>query len=159
MKASTRPSAASGTTPYRDGSSTSVRAMVAAMQKRKGTNATYHPRVPATRLVVEGYLAARSGHSAGGTVDLTLARLGPGGKAEPLAMRTAFDFYDPASHTAAEGIGAQARANRIRLLKAMTAAGFANYAREWWHFRFTAEPFKGRHFDFPVTAAPEVPKS
>ena len=137
----------------------SVKAMVAAMAKRKGTNAIYHPRVPATRLVAEGYLAARSGHSAGGTVDLTLARIGPDGKTERLAMGTIFDFFDPKSHTGAKGIDATARANRDRLVKAMTAGGFANYAREWWHFRFTAEPFKGRHFDFPVTAAPEAPKS
>ncbi len=137
----------------------SVKAMVAAMTARKGTNATYHPKVPASQLVKQGYLASRSGHSSGGSVDLSLARIGADGKTERLDMGSVFDFFDPLSHTAASKVSAKAHANRQTLVKAMQKRGFSNYSREWWHYRFTAEPFAGRHFDFPVVAAPETPKT
>lgn len=137
----------------------SVKAMVAAMKARKGTNATYHPKVPASQLVKQGYLASRSGHSSGGSVDLSLARISADGKTERLDMGSVFDFFDPLSHTAASKVSAVARANRQILVKSMQKRGFSNYSREWWHYRFTAEPFAGRHFDFPVVAAPATPKT
>ena len=137
----------------------SVKAMVAAMKARKGTHPVYHPKVPASQLVAQGYLASRSGHSSGGSVDLSLARIGAEGKPERLDMGSVFDFFDPLSHTAASKVSTSARANRQMLVKAMQKRGFSNYSREWWHYRFTAEPFAGRHFDFPVVAAPETPKT
>jgi D-alanyl-D-alanine dipeptidase len=32
----------------------------------------------------------------------------------------------------------------------MSARGFRNYRREWWHFRYAGEPFAGRVFDFDI---------
>ncbi len=46
----------------------------------------------------------------------------------------------------------EAEKNRTRLRKAMTAAGFKPYEKEWWHFELRNEPFRGRTFDFPVEA-------
>lgn len=65
-------------------------------------------------------------------------------------MGSAYDLFDPISHTAAKGISVTARANRKQLLDAMAKGGFANYKREWWHYRFGGEPFKGRAFDFAI---------
>lgn len=127
-----------------------VHAMAASMRERPGTDAEYHPNISGRELVDRGYVASRSGHSSGGSVDVSLARR-DGDRLVPLNMGTSFDFFDPASHTAAAK-SEPARTNRAMLVKAMTRNGFANYAREWWHFRYSAEPFKGRQFDFPVIA-------
>jgi D-alanyl-D-alanine dipeptidase len=82
----------------------------------------------------QGYIARRSGHNTGGTVDLTLVRLDSG---EELDMGTPFDHFAEAAHTA-NAAGAVA-ANRARLLDAMAEEGWRNYAKEWWHFTFPGE--------------------
>ncbi len=80
-------------------------------------------------LVRDGYIARRSGHNHGHTIDLGLAHLGT---CEPLDMGTSWDTLDERSHTLhATGT---ARTNRLRLLRAMQTAGFHGYAKEWWHF-------------------------
>ena len=127
-----------------------VKAMAASMRKRPATDAEYHPNISGSELVERGYVASRSGHSSGGSVDVSLVR-GDGDRLVPLEMGTSFDFFDPSSHTAAAK-SEPARTNRAVLVKAMTRNGFANYAREWWHFSYSTEPFKGRQFDFPIIA-------
>lgn len=112
----------------------------------------YNPVVQRSQLVAEGYIATRSGHSSGGSVDLTLARILPGGGHEPLDMGGAFDLFDRRSHVDATDIPVAARANRALLSRAMAREGFASYRREWWHFRYRDEPYKGKVFDFPVSA-------
>jgi zinc D-Ala-D-Ala dipeptidase len=125
----------------------------------------WRPNVAKDRLVPEGYIAARSGHSRGSTVDIGLARLQPNStdkvpRKSPCARAdvatldfgTPFDCFDPASATAFAGISTDARANRDTLLKAMTDSGFRNYSAEWWHFTLIDEPFKTDIFDFSVTA-------
>lgn len=77
-----------------------------------------------------GYVARKSGHNLGSTVDLTLVRLDTG---EELEMGTPFDTFSPAAHTA-NAMGAVLE-NRMRLKHAMEAEGFTNLAQEWWHFR------------------------
>lgn len=64
-------------------------------------------------------------------------------------MGTAFDCFDVNSHTASRAVGPVQRAARQRLVDAMTARGFRNYAKEWWHFSMPLKAFKTPH-DFPV---------
>jgi D-alanyl-D-alanine dipeptidase len=111
-----------------------------------GTKSEFYPRVPKSRLFADGYIAARSGHSRGSTLDLTLVRLGAG----PLDMGTPFDFFDPRSHTDSPDVTAEQRAHRERLRAAMQAEGFTNLPEEWWHYSLRDEPFPDRYFDFPV---------
>jgi zinc D-Ala-D-Ala dipeptidase len=124
----------------------------------------WRPNVAKDHLVPDGYIAARSGHSRGSTVDLAIARLvplrddrtprqSPCARADmnTLDFGTPFDCFDPASATAFEAISPAARTNRDILLKAMTNAGFRNYAAEWWHFTLVNETNKTEFFDFPVT--------
>jgi zinc D-Ala-D-Ala dipeptidase len=126
----------------------------------------WRPNVAKDRLVPDGYIAARSGHSRGSTVDLGLARLIPtqadtAMRQSPCAREdsntldfgTPFDCFDPASATAFANISPVARSNRDKLVSAMAAAGFRNYAAEWWHFTLVNETNKTEIFDFPVTAA------
>jgi D-alanyl-D-alanine dipeptidase len=112
----------------------------------------YNPVVARSRLVAEGYIATRSGHSSGGSVDLTLARILPGGGHEALDMGGGFDLFDRRSHADAAGISVAAKANRALLARAMVREGFVGYRREWWHFRYRNEPFSGQAFDFGITA-------
>jgi zinc D-Ala-D-Ala dipeptidase len=134
----------------------------------------FYPRVAKSRLFELGYLAHRSGHSRGSTVDLTLVKL----PAEPqpawsrrefgltpctapkprrfpdnsVGMGTSYDCFDPRSHT----LNATGRAlrNRLLLKRTMVAAGFEPYPNEWWHFTLRNERYPDRYFDFPVVWPP-----
>ena len=53
--------------------------------------AQYYPEVEKQHLFRDGYIASRSGHSRGSTLDLTLFELETG---KELDMGTAFDFFD-----------------------------------------------------------------
>ncbi|HVA85490.1 MAG TPA: M15 family metallopeptidase [Candidatus Saccharimonadales bacterium] len=70
-------------------------------------------------------------HSTGGAVDVVLVRDG-----EELDMGSPFNAPGPAAATGAPGI-ARAAVERRRLMgDALTAAGFVNYAHEWWHWSY-----------------------
>lgn len=90
-------------------------------------------------LIAQGYIASKSTHNTGGTVDITLTRDG-----QPLDMGTPWDSFSTDSHTVnAEG---EALANRQLLARLMTEAGFKPYSKEWWHFSY---PERGRSRDVP----------
>jgi zinc D-Ala-D-Ala dipeptidase len=108
--------------------------------------AEFYPGVDKRTLFRDGYIAPRSGHSRGSTVDLTLAQAG----GSELDMGTPFDFFSPRSSTSAASIGSEARANRALLAAAMRRRGFRPYAKEWWHFTLSHEPFPDTYFDSPV---------
>lgn len=91
-----------------------------------------HDRVD---LLDDGYVARKSNHNRGNTVDLTLVELGSGA---PLDMATPWDTFSEASHYAAAT--GSAMKNRRRLREAMQAHGFVPYEREWWHFTFASTP-------------------
>ena len=105
----------------------------------------YYPDVSKEELFAQGYIASRSGHSRGSTVDLTLTREG-----EPLPMGTPFDFFGERSHTDHAAVTGEARENRQLLKRIMEAAGFQNYALEWWHYTLKDEPYPDEYFDLPI---------
>jgi D-alanyl-D-alanine dipeptidase len=111
--------------------------------------ARYYPRVAKERLFKEGYIAARSGHSRGSTVDLTLVSLHDE-RQEELDMGTPFDFFGPESHGLSASVTPQQRANRMLLRRVMMQQGFRPLVEEWWHFTLNDEPFPDTYFDFPV---------
>ncbi|HEU0054132.1 MAG TPA: M15 family metallopeptidase [Longimicrobium sp.] len=82
----------------------------------------------------QGYVARRSGHNVGATVDLTLVRLGDG---EELDMGTPFDTFSEAAHPA--NATGRVLENRMKLARAMAAEGFGAYEKEWWHFRLPGD--------------------
>ena len=140
--------------------------------------AAFYPEVPKNELFRRGYIAGRSGHSRGATVDLTLVRLpaaaavrtafpdpagplprcdrpladGAGGRLPEgdLDMGTAYDCLSPLAATASPDVGPDARRNRLRLRDAMSRRGFRNYSKEWWHYTLRDEPHPSTYFDFPV---------
>ncbi|UVK36164.1 M15 family metallopeptidase [Mesorhizobium sp. AR10] len=121
----------------------------------------WYPLVKRQDLIAKGYIGELSTHSRGSTVDLAIARSGAKSAPRPacgvsdagtLDFGTGFDCFDPTSETAHRPLDKEAAANRKRLVEAMRAGGFRNYAREWWHFTLANEPFPKQRFDFPVTA-------
>ena len=112
--------------------------------------AEFYPRVDKARLFPLGYIAEKSGHTRGSTVDLTLVGLGAGSAGAELDMGSAYDLFDPISRPDSPDVPAPARAHRLLLREAMAKAGFRPYAEEWWHFTLEGEPFPETYFDFPV---------
>jgi zinc D-Ala-D-Ala dipeptidase len=135
--------------------------------------ATHYPNLPKSALFPD-YIATRSGHSRGATLDLTIVKLASEPQAETetatplpctepqqglgsdgsLDMGTSFDCFDVEANTAAQGLTREEQDNRATLLGAMQARGFKNYPLEWWHFTFEPEPYPDTIFDFPIVARP-----
>lgn len=113
-------------------------------QKRK---ADYYPNVDKSRLFELGYIAERSGHSRGSTLDVTLVDTRTGAE---LDMGGAYDLFDTRSWPSEQGVSPQARANRMLLQDVMAANGFRPLKEEWWHFTLNQEPYPDTYFDFPV---------
>lgn len=112
--------------------------------KRK---ALQYPNVDKSRLFELGYIAERSGHSRGSTVDLTLVDARTGAE---LDMGSPYDLFDPVSWPSEHGVSPAARANRMLLQDVMLANGFKPLKEEWWHFTLRDEPHPETYFDFAV---------
>jgi D-alanyl-D-alanine dipeptidase len=112
------------------------------------TRDRHYPNITRAEMFERGYVAARSGHSRGGAVDLTLYRLATGDLAP---MGGDHDLMDPRSHHGAGGIAPAEAASRACLLSIMTASGFREYDVEWWHYVLADEPYPDTYFDFPIT--------
>ncbi|MFD7916924.1 M15 family metallopeptidase [Streptomyces sp. NPDC059752] len=133
--------------------------------------AEFYPRVDKSRLFEDGYIAKKSGHSRGSTMDVTLVRLPalpaprprPGQESVPcyapraerypdnsVDMGTGFDCFDTLSHTDDPRVQGAQRTNRDLLRSTLTAEGFVNLPEEWWHFTYKPELFPDTYFDFPV---------
>jgi len=133
--------------------------------------AEFYPLVDKTRLFADGYIAEKSGHSRGSTMDLTVVRLpaqptrpyrpgeplhacyGPQDQRFPdnsIDMGTGFDCFDTLAHTLDPRVQGVQLANRLLLKDAMEAQGFTNLPEEWWHYTLNGEPFPDTYFDFPI---------
>lgn len=110
--------------------------------------ADYYPQTSKSDLLRLGYIARRSSHTRGSTVDLTITPCEPGVAA--LDMGSNFDYFGPESWADYSGISAQQQANRLLLRRLMMQTGFEPFAMEWWHFTLEDEPFPDTWFDFPV---------
>ncbi|RYG26695.1 MAG: peptidase M15 [Burkholderiales bacterium] len=109
--------------------------------------AVQYPNVDKSRLFELGYIAEKSGHSRGSTVDLTLVDLASGAEID---MGSGYDLFDTLSWPSDPRPSAQARANRAALQAAMTGEGFRSLKEEWWHFTLNGEPYPETYFDFVV---------
>src|ERR1700735_4994828 len=131
----------------------------------------FYPRTAKQKLFALGYLATRSAHSRGSTVDLGIVPSGfslprPPGVLPALRactlpkgerfedgtidLGTGYDCLDVMGNTSNPSVGEAALRNRQLLKSTMARAGFRPYAREWWHFELINEPFS-QGFDFEVS--------
>ena len=107
----------------------------------------YYPKVAKSNLFKSGYIALKSGHSRGSTIDLTIVDIKTG---KELDMGSAYDFFGIQSHPRYQNISDTHKKNRMLLRKVMLAHGFKPYENEWWHFTLKKEPFPDTYFKFPV---------
>lgn len=110
------------------------------------TKAEFYPSLDKQDLFPLGYIAERSGHSRGSTIDLTLTDA----YGVPLDMGTGFDLMDSRSHHNASGITREQGRRRSVLCAVMAYAGFAPYENEWWHYRLMKEPYPESYFNFDI---------
>ncbi len=109
----------------------------------------FYPDLKKDELFEKGYIAARSTHSRGSTVDLTLLDMATGKEVD---MGSPFDYFGEASHPDYTGITDEQYENRMILRKAMLRNGFLPIDCEWWHFTLADEPYPDTYFDFPVSS-------
>ena len=107
----------------------------------------YYPDVSKKDLFKHEYIASRSGHSKGSTLDITIV---DNSTCEALDMGTPYDFFGKESWVKNTNLSAQQLANRLLLQTVMHKYGFRHYPQEWWHFTLRGEPFPNTYFDFVV---------
>lgn len=107
----------------------------------------YYPKVPKSQLFQLGFIASKSGHTRGSTVDLTLVDLKSG---KEIDMGSTYDFFGEESHPFYTKITKKQQENRLYLRKIMLENGFSPYDNEWWHFTLKNEPFPDTYFNFPI---------
>jgi len=114
------------------------------------TKSFFYPELDKGVLFDLGFIAHRSGHSRGSTVDLTLFDMKLG---RDVDMGGPFDYFGDISHPDYQGITDEQKQNRKLLHDAMTEAGFVGINSEWWHFTLKDEPYPETYFIFPSKAA------
>ncbi len=108
----------------------------------------FYPDVVKQELFSKGYIAKKSSHSRGSTVDLTLLDMSTG---KELDMGSPFDWFGEESHPDYKGITEEQYENRMFLREAMLRNGFLPIDCEWWHFTLADEPYPDMYFTFPVS--------
>lgn len=109
--------------------------------------AIFYPMVDKSLLFEQKYIYARSSHSRGSTVDLTLVDERTG---KELDMGSPFDWFGVESHPDYRCKLYMQSSNRLLLHDVMVRHGFEGIDSEWWHFTLKNEPSPDTYFDFPV---------
>ena len=112
----------------------------------------FYPDLEKQELFSQGYIASRSTHSRGSTVDLTLFDMDTGKEVD---MGSPFDLFSELSHPdyKGDGITSEQYENRMRLQSVMVRNGFKPIDCEWWHFTLENEPYPDTYFNFPVSSS------
>ena len=117
----------------------------------------FYPELDKSVLIPQGYIAEKSGHTRGSTIDLTLFDMETEREVD---MGCTFDYFGVASHPdllpgqeagSYKPISEEQYLNRMILRNAMLRHGFKPYDCEWWHFTLENEPFPDTYFNFPVS--------
>ncbi|MBO6281780.1 MAG: M15 family metallopeptidase [Alphaproteobacteria bacterium] len=107
---------------------------------------TFYPALQKSDLLAGNYIMAKSGHTRGSTVDLTIIKK-DGGFVD---MGGTFDLFSEVSHPDYADATEEQKHNRQILHNAMIKAGFQGIDSEWWHFTLKDEPYPNTYFDFDV---------
>ena len=108
----------------------------------------FYPDLEQQELFRRGYIASKSSHSRGSTIDLTLLDMKTGKEVD---MGSPFDYFSEASHPDYKGVTKEQYENRMFLQDMMVRGGFEPIDCEWWHFTLRDEPYPDTYFDFPVS--------
>jgi D-alanyl-D-alanine dipeptidase len=126
----------------------------------------FYPDLDKSVLFEQEYIMAKSGHTRGSTVDLTLFDMNT---EKEVDMGGTFDWFGPESHPdfcgdpetgqyngdnskspTGRSITQEQFRNRMILRNAMLRHGFKPLDSEWWHFTLKDEPYKDTYFNHPV---------
>ena len=107
---------------------------------------SFYPNLKKSDLLKGQYIMAKSGHSRGSTVDLTLIKK----DGSFVDMGGTFDLFSEISHPDYKKLTKEQKKNRKILHDAMIKAGFQGIDSEWWHFTLKNEPYPDTYFDFDV---------
>lgn len=107
----------------------------------------YYPNVRKSELFKRGFIASKSGHSRGSTVDITIIDLKT---KKELDMGSLYDYFGIKSHPLYKKITQKQQQNRMLLRTTMIQHNFIPYNNEWWHFTLKKEPFPETYFNFPI---------
>ncbi len=107
---------------------------------------TFYPELNKSDLIAGDYIAPKSGHTRGSTVDLTIIKK----DGSFVDMGGTFDLFSEISHYKYPEITKEQKKNREILRSAMMKAGFKGIYSEWWHFTLKDEPYKNTYFNFDV---------
>lgn len=123
-----------------------------AKESDESTRTIFYPKFKKSELFELGYLAEKSSHSRGSTIDLTICKMNEdlNPSYTELEMGSIFDYFDETAHTLNPNISGAAKENRMLLKMLMEKQGFENYPLEWWHFTLKNEPFPNTYYDFPL---------
>ena len=109
-------------------------------------NKSFYPKLEKKDLVSGGYVAVKSGHSRGSTIDLSIVKM----DGTSVDMGGTFDLFSEVSHPDYKKLTRKQKQNRKILHDAMIEAGFVGIDSEWWHYTLKDEPFKDTYFNFDV---------
>ena len=107
----------------------------------------FYPNIDKKDLFAKGYISAKSGHSRGSTVDLTIVSLKT---KQILNMGSPYDLFDDISGLETNQITKNQKSLRSLLKRRMEKHGFQSYEKEWWHFTLKDEPYPDTYFNFPI---------
>lgn len=108
----------------------------------------FYPETKKEELFEKGFIASKSGHTRGSSIDLTLFDLKTGKEVD---MGGVFDNFGDVSHSNyTEGLTEEQINNRKLLRKIMTGSGFKGINSEWWHFNLIDEPYPDTYYTFPI---------
>ena len=109
-------------------------------------NKSFYPKLKKSDLLKGNYVAEKSGHTRGSTIDLTIIKM----DGSFVDMGGTFDLFSEISHPDYKELTPEQIKNRKILRDAMTNAGFAGIDSEWWHFTLKDEPYKNTYFNFDI---------
>ena len=107
---------------------------------------SFYPELEKSDLVKGNYIAKKSGHTRGSTVDLTLIKK----DGSFVDMGGTFDLFSEISHPNYKKLTTEQKKNRKILHDAMIKAGFKGINSEWWHYTLKNEPYPDTYFNFDV---------
>ena len=107
---------------------------------------TFYPKLKKSQLLEGQYIMAKSGHSRGSTVDLTIIKK----DGSFVDMGGTFDLFSEISHPDYKKLTKEQKKNRKILHDTMIKAGFKGIDSEWWHYTLENEPYPDTYFDFDI---------
>ena len=108
---------------------------------------SYYPTIRKSDLFKLGFIASKSGHTRGSSVDLSIVEIKTN---KEIDMGSSYDFFGATSHSFHKKLSSRQEKNRMLLRNIMIKNGFKPYDKEWWHYTLVDEPFPNTYFNFDI---------